>query len=138
LNATLLLLADYANTTADNRLNVMGIFTEIRAVNFPAVHPLMYFIAQLSASPAEYGRKFKFGVKLLDADATKELLNFEIEVEVPRGENGQPTVMNFILPLVSIVFEKPGNYQFSLLVNEDEKATYSIEAILIPAPASAE
>ena len=130
MNATLMLLADYANTTADNRLNVMGIFTQIRAMNYPAVHPQMYVVAQLSASPAEYGRKFKLGIKLLDADAS-ELLNFDSEVEVPRGENGQPSIMNFVLPLVSVVFGKPGSYQFSLLVNEDEKATYSIEAILI-------
>ncbi len=106
MNANLLLVADYANTTADNRLNVMGIFTQVYSVNFPAVHPQMYLIAQLSANPAEYGRKFKLGIKLLDADATKELINFISEVEVPKPDNGQPVLMNFVIPLISVVFEK--------------------------------
>lgn len=131
LNATLLLIADYANTTADNKLNVMGIFTQVYSTNFPTIHPQMYLVAQLSASPAEYGRKFKLGVKLLDADATKEVISFDGEVQVPVGENGQPAIMNFIVSFVSVIFEKPGSYQFSLLINEDEKATYPLEALLL-------
>lgn len=138
MNATLLLLADYANTTADNKLNVMGIFTQIRAVNFPTVHPQMYLVAQLSANPAEYGRKFKFGIRLLDADATKELVSLDGHGEVPTLDNGQPAVLNFVISLPNLIFEKPGNYQVSLLVDNDEKATYSLDAVLISLPTQAE
>lgn len=138
MNATLLLLADYANTTADNKLNVMGIFTQINAVKYPTVHPQMYLVAQLSASPAEYGRKFKLGVKLLDADATKEIVTIGAQGEVPTLENGQPAVLNYVISLVNLIFEKPGNYQVSLLVDNDEKAIYSLDAILISPPDQAE
>lgn len=138
MNATLLLLADYANTTADNKLNVMGIFTQIKAAKFPTVHPQMYLVAQLSASPAEYGRKFKFGVKLLDWDATKELISLDGQGEVPTLDNGQPAVLNFVISLVNLVFEKSGSYQVSLLVDNDEKATYSLDAVLISPTEQAE
>ena len=32
----MLLAADYANVTGDGKLNVMGVFREINALNFPA------------------------------------------------------------------------------------------------------
>ncbi len=134
LNAPLLLLADYANVTADDKLNVMGIFTYIRSVNFPAVHPQMYLVAQLSASSAEYGRKFKFEIKLLDADATKSIVDFYDNAEVPTRNDGQPVVMNYVIGLVNIIFEKPGSYQFSLLIDDDEKASHSLEVVRIALP----
>ena len=134
MNVPLLLLADYANTTEDKKLNVMGIFTYIYSTNFPTVHPQMYVVAQLSASPAEYGRKFKVRIKLLDADATKEVVSIDGDGEVPTADNGQPAVMNFVISLVNLIFEKPGNYQFSLLIDNDEKAICPLDVILVPAP----
>jgi len=109
----------------------MGIFTQINSVNFPTIHPQMYLVAQLTASPAEYGRKFKINVKLLDEDAIHEVINFTTEGEVPSSQDGKPATINFVASFVNVIFEKAGRYQFSLLINDDEKATYSLEANLI-------
>jgi len=53
MDLTYLLAADYANITRDGKLNVMGIFSIINAPGFPAVHPQMYLVAQLTAGPFE-------------------------------------------------------------------------------------
>jgi hypothetical protein len=53
----LFLAADYASVTGDGKLNVMGIFNDINAFNFPARHSSMHLIAKLGPELA---------VKLID------------------------------------------------------------------------
>ncbi len=134
MELTFLHLAEYANTTEDRKLNVMGIFSNINAQNFPATHPQMYLIAQLTAKASEYGRNFKLTVKLLDEDATNEVISFSAPATVPTTNNGLPVSMNFTLRLVNTVFPKPGTYEFSVLVNDDEKGTLPLEVIQLSQP----
>ncbi len=129
MEVSLLLVADYANTTGDEKLNVMGVFTNIFATNFPAVHPQMYLVAQLKAGRAEYGRKFDLGIKLINEDG-KEILSLSPKVEVPTPQGVRRVTLNFVLSMVNIPFEKPGIYEFSLLVDNDVKQTLPIEASL--------
>ena len=60
----LLMAADYANITGDGKLNVIGIFNDINAFNFPARHPSMHLVARLGAEPEEYGQTRSFTGKL--------------------------------------------------------------------------
>jgi hypothetical protein len=132
MELTFLHVAEYANSTEDKKLNVMGIFNNINATNFPAAHPEMYLVAQLSARASEYGRKFKLGIKLLNEDASKVIIDFQGDAEVPTGRNGLPVNMNIMLRLVNTVFPEPGTYGFSVLVDGDEKGTLPIEVIQLP------
>ncbi|MEO8610008.1 MAG: hypothetical protein ABI690_19095 [Chloroflexota bacterium] len=131
MDVPILLTADYANVANDGKLNVMGIFTNIKAFSFPALHPQMYLIAQLSGGRAEYNRKFKLEIKLLNEDATLEVVNRIAEAQLPQGENGQLVNLNIILSLSNIVFPTPGTYEFSILVDNDVKGTLPLEIILI-------
>ena len=56
MQVKLALLADYANVTAEGKLNILGIFDRINVVGVPAVHPQMHFILRLEAHPAEWDR----------------------------------------------------------------------------------
>jgi hypothetical protein len=127
-----LLVADYANTTSDGKLNVMGIFQNISAVSFPTMHPEMYVIAQFAAGPAEYGRKFNIEIKLLNEDGA-EVVSFSTEAQVPHGVPGQVINMPILLRLVNTAFQEPGTYQFSVLVDGDEKDSLSIQVNQLPA-----
>ena len=118
-------IADYANLTKDDKLNIMGIFSAINAVTFPASHPEMHVVAQLAADPAEYGRQFQVTIKLLDEDASQELVNFTAPASVPHGR-GTRVTMNFTLRLVNIVFPAPGTYEFVVLVDGDQKGSASL------------
>jgi hypothetical protein len=79
----LLLAADYANVTGDGKLNVMGIFNEIKASAFPARHPSMHLIVKLGADLGEYGERRDLFVKLLDADGNP-IASVEIQLEKGR------------------------------------------------------
>lgn len=82
MDLSFMLISDYANTTGDGKLNVMGIFGSITATSFPTTHPEMYVIAQLTASSAEYNRSFKFELKLMDEDG-QQIGNIVTDAVVP-------------------------------------------------------
>lgn len=132
MECSLMLLADYANTTADNKLNVMGIFTTINSVRFPTIHPQMYLIAQLVATPHEYGRRFHCEIKLINEDASVQIVPVTFDGQVPTEESGRRIKLNVVLALANIMFNSPGIHEFSLLINDDLKGTVPVELVQIP------
>lgn len=128
-----LLIADYANTTPDDKINIMGIFRQIYARKFPTKHPQMFIVCQFRAGAAEYGRSFKFGVKLIDEDATRELVKLEADFVVPRPKTGgRQVTLNQLIRLVDVVFPVAGTYEFSVLIDNDIKGTLPIQVNEIP------
>jgi len=107
----------------------MGIFNRIFTTTFPARHPEMYVIAKLSASPAEYGQTRRITIKLLNEDATEEIVNFSSDFQVPREVGGQRVETNHILQLRDTTFQRAGSYQFSVIVDNDEKGSLSIYVV---------
>ncbi|MFC2020373.1 DUF6941 family protein [Chloroflexota bacterium] len=126
-----LLCADYANVAEGGKLNVMGVFRNIYSKAFPARQPEMQIIVKLRATPAEIGQTRKITIKLMDDDAKTELVNFSRDIEVPRPAGRQQPEINQILRIRDVVFPEPGTYQFSVLVDNDEKGTLPIELELM-------
>lgn len=122
-----ILVADYANIAEGGKPNVMGIFREIYAQEFPARHSDMYLVVALLASPAEFGQRRMITTKLINADATETLMEFSQPITVPTATSGCSAEINSILRLRDITFKDPGTYQFSVLVDNDEKGTLAIE-----------
>lgn len=129
----LFLAADYANVTGDGKLNVMGVFREINALNFPARHPSMHLVVKLGAELGEYGETRNLIVKLLDVDGN-EIMSLSGPANIPKGEGGRRPEVNAILELKDIVFPKPGPYQFIVLVDKDHKGELTIYANKIDTP----
>jgi len=122
-----ILIADYANIAEGGKPNVMGIFRVINAEKCPARQPEMYFIASLTAGAAEFGRQITIRVKLMDSSAKLTLVDFSQQVVVPTAKGGRRAEVNVIVRLRDIVFPDFGAYQFSILVDNDEKGTLPIE-----------
>jgi hypothetical protein len=120
-----LLAADYANITGDGKLNVMGIFRDLNAFNFPVRHSSMHLVIKLSAELGEYGDTRTLVVKLLDPDG-KEIMSLTGPAAIPNSEGGKIPEVNAILELKDIIFPKPGPYQFVVLVDKDFKGDLPI------------
>ena len=84
MEAIHLMLADSANISREGKLNVLGIFNRIMSSSFPTVHPQMYVIAELAASPAEYETEREIRIKILDSDAQTIILDWSRKLKVPR------------------------------------------------------
>ena len=134
MEAKTVLVADYANVAEGGKANVMGIFRTIYSSVFPARHPEMFLVVVLQASVAEQGQNREIVVKLLNEDASKELVNYSQQFTVPTALPGHKPEINIFLRLRDIIFEKPGDYFFSILVGNYEKATYTLEVTKTETP----
>lgn len=119
------LLADYANVTDSGKLNIMGVFQVINAPQFPHLHPQLHLVLQLEADRTEGGGKRKLEIKLTNEDGLT-VLGVGGQMEVPKAAGDArittgPIIQNHILGFQNLVFEKPGNYEFKVLVDEDFK-----------------
>jgi hypothetical protein len=120
MHVTLAVLADYANVTADGKLNILGIFDRMNVTNLPAVHPQMNLVLRLEAHSAERDRSHPVEIRLHDPDGQTV---FEVKGEiVPQGEPGHNISTNQILTLNNLQLAKTGDYTFIVFVNNDLKA----------------
>ncbi len=131
MEAKTILVADYANIAEGGKANVMGIFRDIYSPAFPTKQPEMFLVVILQASAAEKGQKRNVTIKLVNADASQMLIDYSQTVDIPDAAPGRKPEINIILRMRELVFQKPGLYSFSVLVDNDKKATYPIELVKI-------
>jgi hypothetical protein len=133
MEVLVLLAADYANLERSGKLNVMGIFNDINTATFPMRHPLMHLILKLGVELGEFNQARTVTVKLLDEDGS-ELLSIPQQVGIPKTSGGRRPELNFIMELRDIVFQKPGRYDFVVLVDNDHKKELPIYVNQIKPP----
>ena len=123
VDVTVAVLADYANVSQDGKLNIMGIFQEINPPTLPWALPQMYLVLSFSAGPAEVGTTRDISIVLLDGDG-QEILRLDAQMQVPKPKReGSRAYINQAIGLAGVTFERAGDYTFSILVGDDEKAT---------------
>ena len=136
----LLLTADYASVSLGGKLNVMGIFREIRAKVVPARHPQMYVVVGLVASPAEFGSEHEMKIEILDADAQNTVVEWSQRFEVPdpRGKSTS-AIVNSILDVRDAVFPDYGAYAVYVTVDTlTFDQAYPIRVVPPPEPTSSD
>ena len=131
----MLLTADYAGRAEAGKLNIMGVFTEIQALGFPATHGQMVIVAKLLPTPAELGSKKVLNIKLMDEDGYKTLVDFRREFEVKSTDEGRIRTHDQILKIQNLIFQHPGTYQISVLVDGDEKGSTPLQLVQVTKPA---
>jgi hypothetical protein len=137
MDLTFFLMADHASVTIDQKLNINGIFQNLSATNFPAVHPTLYLVVRLQASPAERGRRFRVQLKLLDEDGNEiGAINQMAVVPSPAPGSSRIIFVDQIFQLNGLQFPKAGDYQFSLLIDEDQKGDLEFSVNQIQPPQS--
>lgn len=128
MQVKLALVADYANVTAEGKLNILGIFDRIHVAELPAVHPQMHFILRLAAHPAERDRQHAVEIKLHDPDGQTV---FQVQGEIhPRSATASgAATTNQILTLNNLQLTKTGGYTFIVFVDNDLKSEVSLDVV---------
>lgn len=125
----LALLADYANVTAEGKLNILGVFDTIFADRFPVIYPQLHLILQLEAHPAEAGAQKQVEIRLMTEDG-RTALSISADMAFQRKNSSHPgetMKTQQIIGFQNIRFEKPGTYQFAILVNGEARETVSLK-----------
>src|SRR3972149_12333483 len=122
-------LAYYTNVTADGKLDILGVFDTIFADRFPAIHPQIHLILQLEAHPAEAGAQKQVEIRLMTEDG-RTAFSISADIAFQRKDSsplGEMMKTQQIIGFQNIRFEKPGTYQFAILVNAETKKTVGLK-----------
>jgi hypothetical protein len=101
-------------TDTSGKHTLVGLFTNINAPEFPAVHPRMtLFCAWINT-----GKKDKYRIKVGVEDPDGEILGKEFNGEIEFKED--KIITYGILNFEGIMFEKEGKHFFGIYLNEEE------------------
>jgi hypothetical protein len=125
MEVKIFLTADYASVDRANKLNILGVFTQIHAHTLPSVVAQFYVILQLAFNDTEKGNRIVF-IKLLNPSGT-EIATVSAEFDIPDVGAGHTAHVNILTPLHNIVFSELGSYEFRLFIGEDYQASNQLE-----------
>jgi hypothetical protein len=126
-------LCDYA-MVAHDKLSAIGIFSGLRAIAFPAVHPMTYLAFELELAAAEVGRPASADIRVRDADGG-EMLNVQIKLDTQgTAKPGTTPQFRAVVPLMNLRFEKPGRYEFAFFLNGHYDRSLTLDVEQMPQP----
>lgn len=99
--------------------SLIGVFHELRADRFPAVHPVLWIYANLTDARGKY----TFEIRLVDVERNN-ILGKGTPPEIPIPGPLQTTELS--AQLRNVQLPGPGTYEFHLLANEQLIATKAI------------
>lgn len=102
------LLADYALLDVTGKLSAIGIFSQLAAVAFPSVHPVIYFVSSCAAEPNR-----SVASELRVWSPVKELM-IAGKQQVQLGSDGRA---NGVFRLSPLPLPMAGQYLFELLLD---------------------
>lgn len=123
MEVKLAVLADYANVSREGKLNILGIFGVINTPKFPVKLPSFCVVISFEAGTAEFDSDKEIEIVLCDEDGTV-LFRASQTLHVSRPQKaGTRFTTNLVGNIVGFPFQKPGQYQFDILVNKESKTT---------------
>ncbi len=127
MEVSIAVLADAANVSQEGKLNITGIFTQLRLRKFPARSPTFSMVLGLLAHTSEAG-DHKLLVRLADEDG-QEIANIQGDFKVPKSKSGgKPIGVNIILG-TQVNFPKPGDYSFDVLIDKRFEKAIHLEVL---------
>jgi len=118
-------LADKAEAVNGKLYLVGGAIDTVWSPGVPVIYPQFSFVMRLLIIPAELGREHRLEINLTDEDGKRLAtiggpLKTEPSANLPKGwKQGFLAVFNF----VNLKFERFGNYQFEVVVNNSSLKT---------------
>lgn len=121
MDVTLAVAADYASTSADGKLNILGVFTEVNAPQLPFQLPQMYLVLSYEVSAAESAAEKQIEITLRDSNDDAVMVLREV-IKVPQQMALKDVVvLNQVVGLANLTFSKSGTYQFVISIDGEHK-----------------
>ena len=118
-------------TESEGKLNVLGAFVNIFAMQMPFVFPACSVAARIRFERIEEG-KHKVKLQMIDEDGKSIGPKLSGGINVRFGEDLDLVVTNFVLNIQRLKFEKYGKYRIDLAI--DGKIVSSLPFIVRKAP----
>lgn len=113
---TIFLFCTDAGTGPDGKLNIHGVFNDLRASDFPARQDQMVLAGIVEWDRREQGR-IPFTIDLTDPGG-KSIFTIEGHTDVEQQPQSKaPARTQFVLPLKNVMFPAPGRYRIRMDFN---------------------
>lgn len=109
-------LADYSNVTQEGKINILGVFDVIHALQFPAVHSEMQLVMRFEADISERNHQKDVEVRLID-ERGEQLLDLRGRIAVGDTIAGTLLFYTQVLVLRNVSFPREGDYQFDIYID---------------------
>ena len=125
---TVFLFCTDASAGPDGKLNIHGVFNDLRAPDFPARQDQMVLAGIVEWDRHEQGR-IPFRIDLTDPEGMS-IFTIEGHTDVePQPQSKAPAKTQFVLPLKNVMFPVPGRYQIRMDFNGKEMAGPSMHLL---------
>jgi hypothetical protein len=132
LDAVLAVAADYANVSSDGKLNIMGIFQELRPSTLPAQVPQMYLVISWDAGPAEFGSHKKVSVAYMGPD-DQQMASLDTVMQVPEAARpGERAIFHQILAIQGLPILTTGPHAIHVLSSGETKTVVRLYVRELP------
>ena len=132
------LLADHAEAANGKLYVVGGAWNRIAAATFPAAHNHLSVGAVIHVPWESTNEPHDMELRLVDADGAPiipEPLHGSFEAGRPAGMRpGEEQLVVMVFNFNGLVFEKPGAYEFHLLVDDQEMGRLRFDVVKIDGP----
>ena len=109
------------------KMSLIGLFQDLRADRFPAVHPMLWIYASLTDARGDY----KFEIRFVDIEENKVLgAGTPPKITIP----GPLETTEMCAQLGNLQLPRPGTYEFHLIGNDELLATKSIRVSEVRPP----
>ncbi len=122
LKTEIIALCDYASVSREGKLNINGIFDELRVQKFPGGIARAFFVATVSGTPST---SYKLALKIEPSKGfTGQQNSFGLDAfTAPNGKN------NLIVELAGLGFKEEGDYRFILSERKREVGSVSLKVL---------
>ena len=122
-----------AATDSGGKLNILGAFDTIHAVEMPAVHPQCSVALRVTFGSEEEGAH-KLQMTFVNDDGQSVMDPIEIPVEIGMPDDSHFVTCNFVVNIQQLKFETPGFYSIDVAL--DGKGQASIPLMVKHSPAN--
>jgi hypothetical protein len=105
-----------AATDSAGKLNILGTFDTINAVQIPAIHPQCSIALRIIFQKIEEGAH-KLKLNFVDEDGKPVMPSINIPVEVAVPDDATFVSRNFIINIQQLKFDSPGNYAIAIAMD---------------------
>lgn len=111
ININYAFLCDQAFLSADGKLNVTGIFDEIKAHFFPVVHPQLYVVCHFNVDTEG---SVPYLIKVVKIDGEEIFVSEKVNLSSTKTGD----ILGNIYQLTQIKFETEGKYEVQIYIND--------------------
>lgn len=120
-------VCEAANVAQSGNINVLGIFTNVIAVQVPCVYPKFTYVANIEFHRSESG-KHRFTLSFVDDDGKDIIQSISGHMDVAQNK-GLPSSANLLVELANINFPTAGAYEIDLTIDNQHICTETIHVI---------